>query len=150
MLDLAGPSTTRGTPLGAWRRAQASSLALVLLLAAPAASLAEPAKPDASAPPTAASEARDIYASTCVSCHGPGGAGDGLAAVGLPAKPASFADPAWQARTSDAEIERAIVGGGAAVGKSPLMPASPSLAGKPEVVAALRSLIRSFGAAAKR
>jgi len=89
-------------------------------------------------------EAKALYESTCVSCHGAEGRGDGLAAVGLPAKPATFASAAWQSATSDEEIARAIVGGGAAVGKSPLMPPNPQLADKPAVVAALRSLIRSF------
>lgn len=105
------------------------------------AASAPAAKPDAAAD----AAAKEMYASTCVSCHGPGGRGDGLAAAGLPAKPASFSDPAWQKRISDQEIERAIVGGGAAVGKSPLMPANPALAQKPQVVTALRTMIRSFG-----
>ena len=98
--------------------------------------------------PAAQTEAREIYASTCSSCHGPAGAGDGLGAAGLPVKPASFADAKWQSGLSDAEIERAIVGGGAAVGKSPLMPASPNLSSKPAVVAALRGMIRGFAAKA--
>ncbi|HZR83705.1 MAG TPA: cytochrome c [Candidatus Binatia bacterium] len=98
-------------------------------------------------------KARDIYAATCVSCHGPNGHGDGLAAAGLPKRPANFADPAWQSAIADDEIDRAIVGGGAAVGKSPLMPANPDLADKPEVVDALRALVRGFASpagAAKR
>jgi mono/diheme cytochrome c family protein len=92
-------------------------------------------------------QARELYTSTCVSCHGPEGRGNGLAAVGLPAKPASFSDPAWQRATSDEQIARAIVGGGAAVGKSPLMPPNPQLADKPGIVAALRAMIRAFDAA---
>lgn len=98
----------------------------------------------------AQAEAREVYESTCVSCHGPRGAGDGLAAMGLPAKPASFTDAKWQASTSDEQIERAIVGGGAAIGKSPLMPANPALAAKPQVVAALRTMIRGFAGSASR
>lgn len=108
------------------------------------------AAPDTAVAPVAQTAAREIYASSCVSCHGATGSGDGLASAGLPAKPANFADAAWQARTSDQEIERAIVGGGAAVGKSPLMPANPNLAAKPEVVAALRVMIRGFANAATR
>ena len=99
----------------------AAALFLAALLLSGRASAAPAGnEPPVAAPPAAAqAEAREIYASTCVSCHGQAGTGDGLAAVGLPVKPASFADPAWQGRTSDQEIERAIVGGGAAVGKSP-------------------------------
>jgi mono/diheme cytochrome c family protein len=121
----------------------AAALFLAALLLSGHASAAVDA---ASAAPDAAAQsaARELYTSTCVSCHGAAGNGDGLAAVGLPAKPANFSDAAWQKRTSDQEIERAIVGGGAAVGKSPLMPANPNLASKPEVVAALRGMIRGF------
>ena len=89
-------------------------------------------------------EAKELWASTCISCHGANGRGDGLAATGLPAKPQNFADPAWQAKVGDDEIARAIVGGGAVVRKSPLMPANPTLAQKPGVVAALREMIRGF------
>jgi len=120
---------------------------VLALLATTSAGGQAPASAAAAPSAAAQAEARELYASTCVSCHGPAGAGDGLAAAGLPAKPASFAAPPWQKATSDAQIERAIVGGGAAVGKSPLMPASPNLASKPEVVAALRTMIRGFGAA---
>lgn len=125
-------------------------IAAALFLAALLLSGRASAAPDA---PTAEAraadaEARELYASTCVSCHGPGGRGDGLAAAGLPAKPASFSDPSWQKKVSDQEIERAIVGGGTAVGKSPLMPPNPALAQKPQVVTALRSMIRGFATAA--
>lgn len=125
----------------------AAALFLAALLLSGRASAAEPgtAAPAGQADAAAEAAAKEMYASTCVSCHGPGGRGDGLAAAGLPAKPASFSDPAWQKRISDQEIERAIVGGGAAVGKSPLMPANPALAQKPQVVTALRTMIRGFG-----
>ena len=122
----------------------AAALFLAALLLSGRASAAAEAAPGQASPPAAQAEARELYTSTCVSCHGPDGGGDGLAATGLPAKPASFTDPAWQGRTSDQQIERAIVSGGAAVGKSPLMPANPNLATKPQVVAALRTMIRGF------
>ena len=114
-----------------------------LLLGRPASAESTPA---AGTVPTAAdqAEAKEIYASTCISCHGANGHGDGLAATGLPAKPQNFADPAWQSSVGDDEIARAIVGGGAMVRKSPLMPANPGLAAKPGVVAALRAMIRGF------
>lgn len=77
----------------------------------------------AAAPVEQAFDAKGAYATVCASCHGPAGAGDGPGAVALNPKPASFADAAfWQART-DAQVVKAIREGGAAVGKSALMPA---------------------------
>lgn len=102
--------------------------------------------PAAGTVPTAAdhAEAREVYQASCITCHGPNGTGDGLGAAGLPTKPANFTDAAWQTTVSDDEIARAIVGGGAVVRRSPLMPANPTLASKPGVVAALREMIRGF------
>ena len=102
--------------------------------------------PTAGTVPTAAdqAEAREVYQSSCITCYGPSGDGDGLGAAGLPTKPANFTDAAWQKTIGDDEIARAIVGGGAVVRKSPLMPANPGLASKPGVVAALREMIRGF------
>ena len=102
--------------------------------------------PTAGTVPTAAdqAEAREVYQSSCITCHGPNGDGDGLGAAGLPTKPANFTDAAWQKGIGDDVIARAIVGGGAMVRKSPLMPANPGLASKPGVVAALREMIRGF------
>jgi mono/diheme cytochrome c family protein len=129
----------------------AAALFLAALLLSGRASAAEPDKLVVAAETAPAqAEAREIYAASCVSCHGASGAGDGLAAAGLPAKPANFSDPGWQSRTSDQEIEHAIVGGGAAVGKSPLMPANPNLAAKPQVVAALQRMIRGFASESRR
>jgi mono/diheme cytochrome c family protein len=143
-------------------RPQAGSILLALVFVAAAlprpTALAEtassatgvPTKDGAATPATAAQAAAgEIYASSCVSCHGPRGGGDGLAAAGLPKKPASFSDPAWQAATSDEEIERAILDGGRAVGKSPLMPPNPELRARPAVVAALREMIRGFRSSAE-
>ena len=127
-----------------WIARIAAALLLASLLLSGRVGAAEPEAAGKPVAPAAQAAAREIYASSCVSCHGATGSGDGLGAAGLPAKPANFSDAAWQARTSDQEIERAIVGGGAAVGKSPLMPANPNLATKPEVVAALRAMIRGF------
>jgi mono/diheme cytochrome c family protein len=129
-------------------RIAAALFLAALLLSGRAAAAAD--KADAAIPPAAQAEARTLYASTCVSCHGAGGTGNGLAGAGLPAKPANFTDASWQSRTSDQEIDRAIVGGGAAVGKSALMPANPALAAKPQVVAALRGMIRDFAHAPAR
>jgi mono/diheme cytochrome c family protein len=89
-------------------------------------------------------EAEALFAKKCASCHGANGDGTGPAAAGLNPKPRNYHDRAWQAATSDEEIEKAIVYGGSAIGKSPNMAANPELQSKPGVVAALREKVRSF------
>ncbi|HEY8514768.1 MAG TPA: cytochrome c [Candidatus Binatia bacterium] len=145
-------TTSRALASRVLRPASVAALGLLssVLLASPVLADAPTSAASAPQPSTAVqAQAREVWATTCVTCHGANGAGDGLAATGLPVKPADFADPAWQKQVTDAQIERAIVDGGAAVGKSALMPANPDLANKPEVVAALRAMIRGFGAHAK-
>lgn len=89
-------------------------------------------------------EAQGIFTTRCVTCHGAEGAGDGAASAGLNPRPRNFQDDDWQSSVTDEHIERIIQYGGAAVGKSPAMPANPDLTGKPEVVSALREHIRSL------
>jgi mono/diheme cytochrome c family protein len=88
-------------------------------------------------------EARSVFASRCAICHGDRGEGDGPAAAGLKPQPANFRDPSWQAQVTDEHIEQVIALGGAAVGKSPVMPPNPDLARRP-VVSQLRALIRTM------
>ena len=96
-------------------------------------------------PPAATKEAEEIFKTRCTTCHGADGKGDGPAAVALNPKPRDMTDKAWQKSVSDEQIDKIIVGGGAAVGKSVLMPANPDLANKPDVVKALRQIVRNFG-----
>jgi mono/diheme cytochrome c family protein len=111
---------------------------------------AEPAPAPAATPapaPDAASaraEAEKIFNERCVTCHGPSGAGDGPASAGLVPKPRNFQDAAWQQSVTDAHIEQIIQYGGAAVARSPAMPANPDLMSKPAVVAALRAHVRAL------
>jgi|AMFO01.1.fsa_nt_gi Cytochrome c. len=93
----------------------------------------------------AKAQAAEIYKTRCASCHGPDGRGDGPAAAALNPKPRNFHDQKWQASVTDKQIEKVIVDGGAAIGKSPLMTANPDLKSKPEVVSALRQYIRDLG-----
>ena len=58
---------------------------------------------------------------------------------------ASTPAPGCQASVSDEQIRKTIKLGGAAVGKSPVMPASPDLDEKPEVVEGLLKIVRKFG-----
>jgi mono/diheme cytochrome c family protein len=94
--------------------------------------------------PAAKAEAEQIFATRCTPCHGSGGGGDGPASAGLTPKPRNLRDSSWQTTVDDAYLEKIIQYGGAAVGKSPMMPANPDLAGRP-VVAALRNHVRSLG-----
>jgi mono/diheme cytochrome c family protein len=72
-----------------------------------------------------AQDAAAVYSKSCAACHGPTGKGDGPAGKFLNPKPADFAvtlkgkDDAW--------IAKAIKGGGAALGESPVMPPYPNL-----------------------
>ena len=77
-------------------------------------------------------------------CHGAGGHGDGPGAAALNPKPRNYTDAAWQKSISDEAIAKIIVSRGAAVGKSPSMPANPDLASKPSVVSGFVSIVRSF------
>jgi len=96
-------------------------------------------------PPAARERAAALFAERCAACHGPEGRGDGPGAAAMDPKPRNYHDPEWQQSVTDEEIEQAIVYGGAAVGKSPLMVGNPDLAGQPEVVTALREIVRNFG-----
>jgi len=89
--------------------------------------------------------AKAVYQERCSACHGATGKGDGAGAAALNPKPRNYTDKAWQTSVTDEQIKKTIVYGGAAVGKSPIMPASPDLDGKPEVVDGLVKVVRSFG-----
>jgi mono/diheme cytochrome c family protein len=95
----------------------------------------------------ARAEATVVFAERCQNCHGPSGQGDGPAAAGLHPRPRNFGDKMWQSNVTDAHIERIIQFGGPSVGKSPAMAPNPDLISKPQVVAALRERVRSFGLA---
>ena len=94
------------------------------------------------------SAALDTYRLRCAPCHGSEGRGDGPAAAALNPKPRDFGLADWQATISDRQIETAILRGGAAIGRSPVMPANPDLAGRPDIIEALRRAIRGFAVAA--
>ena len=93
----------------------------------------------------AAAEAKEIFSTRCSTCHGPQGKGDGPAGAALNPKPRNLGEAAWQKSVTDDHIEKIIVGGGTAVGKSAMMPPNPDLASKPDVVKALTAQIRGFG-----
>jgi mono/diheme cytochrome c family protein len=85
-----------------------------------------------------------MFHARCIVCHGEKGMGDGPGAAALNPKPRNYTDGTWQAKVTDEQIKNTIMYGGAAVGKSPIMPASPDLQSKPEVVDELVKIVRSF------
>ena len=90
-------------------------------------------------------KANELFVSRCVTCHGPEGKGNGPGALTLNPKPRNYHDKEWQARVTDEDIKKTILYGGAAVGKSPIMPASPDLDSKPQLLDGLVSIVRGFG-----
>jgi mono/diheme cytochrome c family protein len=103
-----------------------------------------PAEPAAAPGGAALAEAEQIFATRCVTCHGAQGAGDGPGSAALDPKPRDFQDPSWQASVTDEHLEKIVMYGGAAVGKSPTMPGNPDLMAKPEVVKALVAHVRGL------
>lgn len=85
----------------------------------------------------------DLFKTRCAPCHGEAGHGDGPGAAALNPKPRNYTDVAWQTKVSDEDIRKTILYGGAAVGKSPAMPANPDLEGKPELDELVKT-VRSF------
>lgn len=116
----------------------------------PAQSAAAPApaaQPSAPVPaPVAAVDPKEVFNARCATCHGASGHGDGPASAALNPKPRNYTDDAWQKSVTDDQIKKTILYGGAAVGKSAVMPASPDLESKPEVLDALVKLVRGFAA----
>jgi hypothetical protein len=94
---------------------------------------------------TPAAEARHIFDTRCVVCHGSVGQGDGPGGAVLEPKPRKFADAAWQKSVDDAHIAQTIVEGGLAMKLSAGMAPNPDLKDKPEVVSELVKIVRKFG-----
>jgi len=66
-----------------------------------------------------------LFAQRCARCHGASGKGNGpdLAKLHLDSPPDNFTDKEINAELSDYKINKIVTGGGAAVDKSPKMPA---------------------------
>ncbi len=97
-----------------------------------------------SADPKVAAEAKNVWDTRCVTCHGNSGKGDGPGAAALNPKPRSFGDKKWQTSATDDKIAKVIVEGGGPNGLSETMAPNPDLKDKPEVVAELVKMIRAF------
>lgn len=125
-------------------RAGAASAALALGLAAAACRPAPEAALEVPVPAGATERAVALYELRCAACHGVGGRGDGPRAAGFTVEPPDFTDAAWRAATSDAHAEAVVLRGSAAAGLSNACPKNVDLQGRPELVAELLQLLRSF------
>jgi mono/diheme cytochrome c family protein len=87
----------------------------------------------------------DLFHQNCAACHGDSGKGDGPAAAGLNPKPRDLSDKAYMSSIDDKKIVEIVQKGGAAVGKSPLMPpmgAALSEAQIQDITAYIRTLAK--------
>jgi mono/diheme cytochrome c family protein len=69
-----------------------------------------------------AAKGKELFAKHCGGCHGPSGKGDGPAAAALTPKPSDLTNKTYVAGLTDQYLFDLIQKGGAAVGKSPLIP----------------------------
>ena len=112
--------------------------------------VAAPAPAPAAAPAVAAvaaapkADPQQVFTTRCATCHGATGHGDGPASAALNPKPRNYTDGVWQKSVTDDQIKQTILYGGAAVGKSPVMPASPDLESQAELLDALVKIVRGF------
>lgn len=91
------------------------------------------------------SKGKAIYDQYCAGCHGSTGKGDGPAAGALNPKPRDLSDKAYARSLKDEYLFQITKDGGAAVKKSPLMPAMGKTLKDDQIkdlVAYLRSLAK--------
>ena len=89
-----------------------------------------------------AAKGKDTFTTTCATCHGTEGKGDGVASAALDPKPRNLSDSEYVSTLSDEHLFKIIKEGGVSVGKSPLMPAWGSMLSDDkiwDVIAYLRS-----------
>ncbi|MER2563264.1 MAG: c-type cytochrome [Myxococcaceae bacterium] len=138
--NLTGITQAERDLLGAWM-AQGANVEAPGPVELPGAPV--PAAPTP-APTTPEAKAEALFTGLCASCHGLDGRAETDTAKALTPHPRAYVDGEWQKSVTDEQLAKVIVEGGAAVGKSPLMPANPDLASQPEVVQALVKRVRSF------
>ncbi len=86
-----------------------------------------------------------VYGKYCATCHGATGKGDGPAGKALnPKPPRDLTEKAYMATRSDDDLLTIVQKGGAAVGKSPMMPPwSPAL--KDDDIQDVVAFVRTLG-----
>lgn len=92
-----------------------------------------------------AQKGKSLFDQNCAICHGATGEGDGAAAAAFNPKPRNLSDKAYMSKLKDQDMANIIKNGGAAVGKSPLMPpfgAALKDGAIKDVIAYIRSLAK--------
>ena len=113
----------KAQPCPLWGRVTGAKVAVIASLALAAATLlAGRFSAGAEAATQVLARGKDVYQRKCAVCHGTEGKGDGPVAAALNPKPRDFTDKAYMAQLDDQYLFKIISKGGAAVGKSPLMP----------------------------
>ena len=88
--------------------------------------------------------AEQVYAERCATCHGSVGQGGGRVARALPDVPTQFSSRVWRATVNENYVRKVIVRGGTEMGISPLMPSNEDLVSEPEVLNDLVQLVLSL------
>ena len=85
---------------------------------------------------------KQLYQQRCSPCHGPDGKGNTPTAQALTPRPRDHTDGAYMNKLLDTDLHKVIKQGGAAVGKSPLMPPQSDLSDQQvqSLIVYLRSL----------
>ena len=86
---------------------------------------------------TTSDPAAALFQKRCSRCHGVNGDGRGTFANQLNPPPTDLTSPVWFKQTDEQKIKRVILGGGRAIGKSPMMPSHSDLRNKPQLLKAL-------------
>lgn len=85
---------------------------------------------------------KQLYQQRCSICHGPDGKGNTPTAQALTPKPRDHTDGAYMNALSNEHLLKVVKQGGAAVGKSPLMPPQTDLSAQQiqDIITFVRSL----------
>lgn len=126
------------------------ALAISLLLATACNRGSVQSEPAPAVSPEVRTAAAAFYKERCGRCHGDSGRGDGPDGRVLPIRPQDLADRMWQSNVTNERLRKVLIHGGGVVGKSGLMPATPELAGRPELCDGLVAAIRGFSSEAPR
>jgi mono/diheme cytochrome c family protein len=89
-------------------------------------------------------DAAAVFKVNCSTCHGEGGAGDGVAGAALDPKPRDFTDAAWWDTVTDDHVKTVFTKGGPAAGKSAMMAPFGHLFPTPENQDAMVTLLKAM------